>query len=225
MSEQSRGLDPSSRPARTGIDPVMRTPAHRLHSLSGARFERLQGWEIPAAYGPVEVERAAIREGLAIADVTPRGKVDVRGPVDDILAGFTRGSEEQVARISAGWALLLTSPGGGDHWLPIAERAAGPSGMATDATSLYTGIALLGPIADQLLARLTAVDTSTLGKGDAVGLQLARIPALLMFGTRAIEIYAGSEYGRYLWRTIAALAGTLGGRPVGWEALAAEGWS
>ena len=209
----------------TSFDPVMRTPAHRLHAAAGARFERRDGWEIPVAYAPVETERAAIRDGLAIADVTPRGKVDIRGPVDEILGRLPAAEGAQPARLSAAWALLLTPPGTIGRWLPLAEQAAGESGMATDATSIYAGIALLGPRASELLARLTAANLSGLGKGKATGLQLARIPAVLVVGEHATEIYAGAEYGRYLWRTVATLTKQLGGRAVGWNALAAEGWS
>lgn len=224
MSEQTRVLETAGAPARPEIEPVMRTPAHRLHASLGARFDRLEQWEIPAAYGPVESERAAIRSGLAIADVTPRGKVDLRGPVDEILARLPPGPDAHVARLSARWALLLTRPGGAGRWLPATERAAGRSGMATDATCLYTGIALLGPDAGEVLARLTATDVSTLGTGRAAGLQLARIPSILVRGERATEVYAGSEYGRYLWQTMVAVTARLGGRAVGWEALTAEGW-
>lgn len=207
------------------IEPVMKTPAHRLHAGIGARFERRHGWEIPAAYGPPEDERAGVRENVAIADVTARGKIDLRGSVDEMIHRLPTDPEVQVARLSAHWALILTGPDGLDRWLRVAEQAAGPSGMATDATSIYTGIALLGPKAGELVARLTATNVSTLGNGGATGLQFARIPAILVKRERAVEIYAGAEYGRYLWRTVTAVVLKLGGRAAGWDALQAEGWS
>ena len=203
----------------------MRTPAHRIHAGLGARFTRRDGWEIPAAYGSVEEERAAIKAGLALADVTPRGKIDLRGRVDEILGRLATGPQVRVARLSAQWALLFTPPGEAGRWLPLAEEAAGASGMATDATSIYTGIALLGPKRDEVIARLTSTNVARLDNGGATGLQLARIPAVLLMGERAVEIYAGSEYGRYLWRTVSELVVKSGGRPVGWDALTAEGWS
>jgi heterotetrameric sarcosine oxidase gamma subunit len=206
------------------IEPVRRTPAHRLHAALGARFDRRDGWEIAAAYGPIDVERAAIRDGLAIADVTPRGKLDLRGPVDEILSRLAPGPELQVARLSARSALILTGPGDAGPWLAAAEQAAGPSGMSTDVTSAYVGIAVLGPKAGELLARLTSMDVSTIGPGAAAGLQLARIPAILVRGEHAVELYAASEFGRYLWQTVAQTTARLDGRAVGWDALTAEGW-
>ncbi len=203
----------------------MRTPAHQLHATLGARFTRRAGWDVPTAYESIEVERAAIREGLAIADVTPRGKIDLRGRVDDMLKRLPTDPHVRVARLSAQWALLFTRPDAIGHWLPLAEQAAGSSGMATDATSIYSGIAILGPKTSEVLARLTAMDVSTVGKTGATGLRLAGIPAILVAGTQATEIYAGSEYGRYLWRTVSQVATPLGGRVVGWDALTAEGWS
>jgi hypothetical protein len=41
---------------------------------------------------------------------------------------------------------------------------------------------------------------------------------------RAIELYAASEFGRYLWQTVTEMAARLDGRAVGWDALTAEGW-
>ncbi|MDQ6884316.1 MAG: hypothetical protein M3077_08810 [Candidatus Dormibacteraeota bacterium] len=200
-------------------------PANQLHAALGARFTRRDGWEIPAAYGPLEDERAAIREGVAIADVTPRGKIDLRGRVDEMLGRMTSDADVRVAQVSAQWALLFTRPGALARWLPLAEEAAGSSGMATDATSIYSGIALLGPKTSEVLERLTAMDVSSVSRGGATGLRLAGIPAILTVGERATEVYAGSEYGRYLWRTVAQVATQLGGRAVGWDALTAEGWS
>jgi len=206
------------------IEPVMRTPAHRLHAAIGARFERRHGWEVPAAYGPPEDERAAIRQSVVMADVTARGKIDLHGPVEEMLSRFPAGPEVLLARLSAHWALILTGPDGLDRWLRVAEEAAGPSGMATDATSIYTGIALLGPKAGEVVGRLTATDVSTLADGGATGLQFARIPAILVRRERAVEIYAGAESGRYLWRTVTAVVLKLGGRAAGWDALQDEGW-
>jgi glycine cleavage system aminomethyltransferase T len=205
-------------------EPVKRAPAHRLHAALGARFDRLDGWLVPAAYGAIDLERAAIRDGLAIADITARGKVDLRGPVDEMLARLAPSAEAHVARVSARAALILTRPGDVGPCLAAAEQAAGMSGMATDVTSVYTGIALLGPRAGELLARLTSMDVSTVPQGGATGLQLAKIPAILVRGEHAIEVYAGSESGRYLWQTVAETAARLYGRAVGWDALTAEGW-
>ncbi|TMD08126.1 MAG: hypothetical protein E6J01_04330 [Chloroflexi bacterium] len=224
MSDPPIVLEMSGLPARSGTEPVRRTPAHRLHAGLGARFDRLDGWEIPAAYGPVDLERAAIRGGLAIADVTPRGKIDLRGAVDEMLARLAPGPEVRVARLSARSALILTRPSDVAPWLAAAEQAAGVSGMATDVTCVYAGIALLGPNAWDLLARLTSMDVSTVGPGGATGLRLAKVPAILVRGEYAIEVYAASESGRYLWQTVAETAGRLQGRAVGWDALTAEGW-
>jgi glycine cleavage system aminomethyltransferase T len=206
------------------IEPVRRSPAHHLHAALGARFDRLDGWLIPAAYGSIEIERTAIRDHLAIADVTARGKIDMRGPVDEMLARFGSPPEAHIARWSARSALILTRPGDLGSCLAAAERAAGPSGMATDVTSVYTGIVLAGPKAGEMLARLTSVDVSTVSPGGAIGLQVAKIPAILVRRDRAIELYAASEFGRYLWQTVTEMAARLDGRAVGWDALTAEGW-
>ena len=81
----------------------------RIHQGLGATMVSEAGWEMPGSYGDEDAERSAIREGLAIADVTPRGKIDVRGEVDDALATVPeRDGGSALARVgdgadAAGW--------------------------------------------------------------------------------------------------------------------------
>jgi hypothetical protein len=40
-----------------------------------------------------------------------------------------------------------------------------------------------------------------------------------------LEVFVAAEFGRFVWETVVHVAAVLGGRPVGWDALNAEGWS
>lgn len=229
MSDGEPGVQTVDRPAPTPRwQPVARSPVHHLHEKLGATFRREGAFDLPAAYGDPEGERRAIREGLAVVDVTARGKVDLRGPVDDVLARLPSAPDLLRARLSARWALLLSSPARSDACLRAAEAAAGAEGMATSATSLYAAFALAGPRVPDLLARLTAFDLGSLPAGAAAGTQLARISAILLrrdLPLPVIEVLVSSEYGRYAWETLLQAGHTLEARPVGWDALLAEGWS
>ena len=89
---------------------IRRSPAARLSSHRGAVFAEEAGWEIPASYGDDEAERGAIRDRVAIADVTARAKVDVRGRIPDALP---TPADTVLARISAEWAVMLGATGCG----------------------------------------------------------------------------------------------------------------
>ena len=86
---------------------IRRSPAARLSSRRGAVFVEEAGWEIPASYGDDEAERAAIRDRVAIADVTARAKVDVRGRIPEALPSP---ADTVLARISAEWVVVFGGP-------------------------------------------------------------------------------------------------------------------
>jgi glycine cleavage system aminomethyltransferase T len=211
---------------------------------------RRAGWEIPASYRPIDDERRAIAEGLAVADVSARGKLDCRGGVEPALAslvppgappvgrvGVTAAEgpdRAMVARLAVDRALVLGGPGealyaphAAESTLEASAPAARSGTMLTDATSLLAGFALLGPRTFDLLARLTSFDLGELDPGTCAATRLADVTAQLVRSGEApdaVEVYVGSEYGRFAWETLMAAGSPLGGQPVGWDALRAEGW-
>ena len=204
---------------------IRRSPAARLSSRRGAVFVEEAGWEIPASYGDDEAERAAIRDIVAVVDVTPRGKIDVRGDIDSTLAQV---GDELTARIAPGWALVLTPPGAEDIVRPKLESSAGPSAMVTDATHLFAGYALCGPLLPELLARASGWNPATLAPGEATGAPIADVRAVVVrrdLEVPVLEVYVATELARYVWETLHDVATSLGGRAAGWRALRAEGWS
>jgi sarcosine oxidase gamma subunit len=161
---------------------------------------------------------------VAIADVTARAKVDVRGrfpaaptpPVDTILAW-----------ISGEWLLVLGPPADEDRLLAAMELEAGPDAMVTDVTHLYAAFALLGPDVPALLERTTSCDHSALAPGEAIGAPIVEIPSVIArrdLPIPVVELYVATESARYAWEELSRVVGALGGQPVGWQALRAEGW-
>jgi glycine cleavage system aminomethyltransferase T len=229
MSDESHVLTaehPSeTRPSRS--EPVMRSPLTEHHRKLNAQLALQDGWELPRNYGDVEGERRAIREGLGIADITARGKIDLRGAVDASLASLLQTRSAQLARLSRDWALVLTPAASLKSALHLMEQAAGRSTMVTDATSIYAGLALVGPRVPELLLRLTAVDLAHLTPGYSLVTQMLRIPAILLrrdLPAMVVEAYIASEFARYAWEAIFTAGHPLEPQPVGWDALRAEGW-
>jgi sarcosine oxidase gamma subunit len=99
--------------------------------------------------------------------------------------------------------------------------------MVTEVTHLFAGMALVGPALPDLIERATSWDLSTLAPGEATGAPIAEIRALVVrpqLSLPVLEVYVATEFGRYAWETLVGIVGGLGGAPVGWQALRAEGW-
>lgn len=206
-------------------DAIRRSPVTRMHEALGASLETEAGWEIVARYSGEAGERALLREAVALADVTPRGKVDVRGPVDGALSAA---GDALTARIAQDWALVLSEPGGEEVLLPKMEQAADPSSMVTDATHLFAGFALAGPSLPEVLARLTSWDPATLPDGSATGAPIADVRAIVLrreLEVPALELYVATEFARYVWESVLNAVRRVDGGPAGWHALRAEGWT
>src|SRR5258708_1205423 len=152
--------------------PVMRSPINAIHHQRGAQLVVAEGWEVPRRYRDVERERAAIRDTLGLADITARGKIDIRGAVDPALATLPPIEDAVPARVSRSWALIMTPAAALAASLELIPRAAAKDTMVTDATSIYAGIALLGPRVDDLLRRLISVDPLMLKPGNGLATQM-----------------------------------------------------
>jgi glycine cleavage system aminomethyltransferase T len=218
--------------------PVMRSAAHRSHVDLGATFEPRGAWEVPASYGSEAAEAEAIRNALAIADISARGKLHLSGAVDSLLsrmagaavdpmqsAAITSGGT--VARVARDLALALFEPSAETDALAAIDAELTPDSMATNITSAISGFLVAGPMLDQLFARSMSVNVGEIQPGRCLATRWAQIPAILVvskLATPLVEMYVGSEYGRYAWRTLLELSHRLGGIPVGWKSLESAGW-
>lgn len=204
---------------------IRRSPVAHLSSEAGAVSVEEGGWEIAVSYGDEVSEREAMRSSVAIADITARAKVDVRGEFATVLPAA---ADALTARVADDWALVLGAPGEETRLLTALEAADGTTMMVTDATHLYAAFALVGPKLPELLERTTAWDAGGLAPGEAAGAPIVEIPSVVLrpdLPMPLIEIYVASEFGRYAWETLGGVVSSLGGAPVGWQALRAEGWS
>jgi aminomethyltransferase len=207
--------------------PVMRSPINASHHEHGAELVVADGWEVPRRYRDVERERAATRDHLGLADISARGKIDIRGAVDPALASLPYIGDVVTARLSRSWALIMTPAAALAPSLERITAAAPANAMVTDATSIYASIALLGPRVDDLLRRLISVDPLMLKPGNGLATQMLRVPAILVrreLPVRVVETYVAAELGRYVWEALFDIARPLAPERVGWDALQAEGW-
>jgi hypothetical protein len=90
-------------------------------------------------------------DSALVTDLSLDGKVELRGEVDSVVPG----EGEELVRLSAGRALLLT----GDPAAAIERVRAGGGVRGYDATGLLAGFAVSG---EQLMRRLTDLDLDAL---------------------------------------------------------------
>jgi glycine cleavage system aminomethyltransferase T len=228
---------------RLSFEPIARSPAHRYHAGLGARFVVEGRWEIPASYEHAEQEGRALRGGVAVADITARGKIDLRGEIDPVLSTLVQAATPtgsvvtiegegsgrmHVARLGGEWALILSEATAAGSCLASVEAARkADDTLVTDVTGLYAGFALGGPKVFELLSRLTALDLAGLGTGTCAATRVAETSGILVrrpSSDEIVELYVGSEFGRYAWETVLALGRGVGALPIGWDALRATGW-
>lgn len=58
---------------------MKQSPLHNQHVQLGATFEEVSGTSIPAQYGNIAAEHAAVRQAAGVSDLSHRGKVRVTG--------------------------------------------------------------------------------------------------------------------------------------------------
>ena len=204
--------------------PVLRSPLTMIHASFGAEVLIEGGAEAVRSYGDPERERGAVAESIGLADITVRGKIDIHGDVDRVIAS---GSIEGLARLAHDWAMVFAPPGPVKDRVASMQASAGASTMVTDATHLYGGFALAGPRLPDALARLTSWDPSTLDAGAATGAPIADIRAILVRSEASVplmEVWVAMEFARYAWLSILDVVDRLGGEPVGWDVLRERGW-
>jgi glycine cleavage system aminomethyltransferase T len=204
--------------------PLVRSPLAAIHAQLGADVAVEAGAETVRSYGSVGAEKTVIAETVGLADVTVRSKVDVRGDVDRVVSLF---SADPVARIANDLALLLSRPGSVADRVVSMQTAVGDAAMVTDVTHLYAGFALCGPLLADAISRLSSWDPASLEPGTATGAPIADVRAIVVRPERPpdlLEVYVATELGRYVWGAIHDVVERLGGEPVGWDALRAQGW-
>jgi glycine cleavage system aminomethyltransferase T len=175
---------------------IARSPMERQALAAGARLELRDGWNVAVAF-PGEDDRP-----VGFADMSHLTKVEVRG----------RFEPGRATRAGSAWWCPYTA----ERALVIGERVDG-----IDVTCVYAALAIVGPLARELLARFTALDLRP--HVTPVGAfrpgSVARTPgAVLREAEERYLMLFGAAVGEYMWTVVADAAARLGGGPVGADA-------
>jgi len=212
---------------------MKRTTLYECHEELEARFVDFGGWEMPVQYTGIQQEHYAVRQHAGIFDVSHMGEVFVTGA--DAVGAVNTLITNDLDKIADGQACYtaMCNPEGGivddlvvyrfnrEHVL-ICVNASNrqkdyqwivdhlPAGAtATDRSDEYAQIALQGPQAEVLLAQLTSVDLSKIGRywfdeGEVAGCY-GIISRTGYTGEDGFELYVPAEDGPTVWRALISL--------------------
>ncbi len=217
------------------------------HLKLGATFEETAGWEIPARYGDVLAEHAAVRRTVGLADLSHRGRIRVTG--DDRVKWLQSVISNDILPLTVGQGLyssLLTHKGKMLTYFRVYQLAdavmiedVGEIGETTFQALrkflLYGtkakmencadswGILLLsGPHAPEVIAAAFGKDLRGLKPLDLLTQEIAGQQALLIrteeTGEMDIEIMLPADALVTAWEQLMQAGAAYGIKPIGTEA-------
>lgn len=221
---------------------MRRTPLYDAHRALGARMVDFAGWEMPVQYSGIVDEHHAVRRCAGLFDVSHMGEIEISGT--QALAACQNLTINDVSRLRDGQAQysVLCLPGGGAiddvivyrrgadrfffcvnasnretdyEWMR--EHAGGAE--VADRSDDYALLALQGPRATEILARLTALSLTTVPPFAFVEGEVAGRSALVSHtgytGEDGWEIYCDAANARPIWDAMLSGGEPSGLRPAG----------
>ncbi len=222
-------LAPDRTREHDGARPVARSPLERLLERAGARFDVLDGWSVAADFGSPRAEVEAGRSSVAIGDRSQLGKLELQsapGTIAEMIAGATGGARLRPGlglRAQAAWwcpltperVIILTEPGSTPGMRERVEDIAAGANTTTvlEVTSAFCAIAVIGPRARDLFARLTALDLrqAEMPEGGFRPGSVARVPGMILRERGdSFLLMCGAAHAEYMWTAV-----TDAGKPLG----------
>ena len=209
---------------------LKRTPLYGLHRELGAKLIDFGGWEMPVQYEGILEEHRAVRERAGIFDVSHMGELEVTGP--GALETLQELTPNDVGRLEDGrchYSAFLTERGtfvddllvyrrAADSYLLVvnasnrekdfawaASRARGGT-RVEDRSDAYALLAVQGPKAGPLLARVASQDPSVLPyygffMTEVVG-EAALVSRTGYTGEDGFEIYLSPDAAEKVFRAL-----------------------
>jgi glycine cleavage system T protein (aminomethyltransferase) len=165
---------------------LKRTALNAVHRAAGARMVEFGGWEMPVEYSGIIEEHLAVRTRAGLFDVSHMGEIEVRGPQALALVQFVTSNDASRLRVGQAQYSALMHPRGSavddcvvhrladDHFFLCVNAANTDKDFAwierhntmgadlRNVSADYAQLALQGPHAAQILAKVTDADLAQL---------------------------------------------------------------
>jgi aminomethyltransferase len=212
---------------------LRRTPLFAAHKKSNARLVDFAGWEMPVLYTGILEEARAVRSHVGIFDISHMGRIQVTGEGATALLQQLTSNDVAALKPSEAQYSLLTNPtggiiddiivyrAGGEDYLVVINASNTEKDLAwiaqytpatvtvTDNTVQTAMIAVQGPEAPALIARLTArPELLELGRfqyaAGEIGGAAATFCRTGYTGEDGFEVIVAAEQAEALWDALIA---------------------
>jgi aminomethyltransferase len=210
---------------------LRRTPLHDEHLRLNAKMVSFAGYEMPIQYpGGITAEHNAVRTAAGLFDVSHMGEFEVRGPraldfvqhitTNDVSrlevgqAQYSTMTNEQgmviddllVYRFADHYMLVVNGANHDKDWAWVTRWAAQFGVDVRDVTDDVALLALQGPRAPEILARLTDADLDAIRYYRFAEGTVDGVPAIISrtgyTGEDGFELYVPAEQAAGLWRRL-----------------------
>ncbi|HEY0264479.1 MAG TPA: glycine cleavage system aminomethyltransferase GcvT [Granulicella sp.] len=204
--------------------PLRKTALNAVHRALKAKMVDFGGWDMPVEYSGLIAEHMAVRTAVGLFDVSHMGDIQLRGPGS--LAAVNQLCMNDASKLQIGQAhysamlypngtfvddvivhklsdndyLIVINAGTREKDIQWVRKTVGsmPSVHINDFSDHYTQLAIQGPRAAEVLAKLTDVDLSTIKGywftwGKVCGLPNTMIARTGYTGEDGFEIYVPSD--------------------------------
>ncbi|WP_349407765.1 glycine cleavage system aminomethyltransferase GcvT [Pseudalkalibacillus sp. SCS-8] len=223
---------------------LLRTPLFELYKEYGAKVIDFGGWELPVQFSSIKEEHEAVRTKAGLFDVSHMGEITVKGPdAEDYLQYVLTNDVSKLNDGGAQYTAMCYEDGGTVDDLLVYKRADEDYLLVVNAANTekdfdwmlknkkgdveiknisddVAQLALQGPLAEQVLQKLTDYDLSQIGFFKfAEDVELDGTKALVSrtgyTGEDGFEIYCDAEDAATLWKTILETGKEDGVLPIG----------
>ncbi len=223
------------------------TPLNQIHRQLGARMVDFGGWDMPVQYSGVIAEHLAVRSAAGLFDVSHMGEIEVSGPhafdflqyaMTNDVSNLETGQVQYTAlcyetggvvddltlyRFAADRFLLCVNASNSDKdfaWLQDLHKKTEYSDLSLiNRSEEYAQLALQGPVAAKILAKLTTTDLPAITFYHFVEGTVAGVDTIISrtgyTGEDGFELYCPAEDGAKLWQELMVAGQPLGLEPIG----------
>jgi glycine cleavage system aminomethyltransferase T len=197
--------------------PIARGPLLETHRQKGASLESIDGWQIAVRY-PQPVDRTS----SALVDLSHVATFEVNGPETGTVLASLCGIDISLRKIHCG---------GGQHVYRLTPSRAivfgsvPPSTNAIDVTGGWASLALIGPDAERILNKVTAVDLRerTLPVQGCCQGPIFGVNTLFGRFANRFELHVCSDSAEFFWDVLMDAGAEFGLRPAGIEWMRDKG--